>query len=90
VKQPRVDVVVIAVTPELAGIARRIVAQQRRKGIAAESPYGAPKLVKALKAADAAGARQAIIVGPEEWKDRKVVVRELDTGAESAKGFDEL
>ena len=86
----RIEVAVIAVTPELAGVARRIVAQLRARGIAAESPYGAPKLAKALKAADAAGAARAVIVGPEEWQERTVVERDLGTGSERKLAFDEL
>ena len=79
---PRVEVAVVAVTPELAGEARRIVARLRARGVAAETPYGQPKLVKALRAADAAGAARAIIVGPDEWRDGNVVVRDLASGDE--------
>ncbi len=89
-KGPRIEVAVLAVTPELARVARRLVAQLRMKGVAAESPYGAPKLAKALKAADAAGAARAVIVGPEEWKDGNVLVRDLGTGAERVTRADEL
>ncbi len=80
--QPRVEVAVVAVTPELAGEARKIVAKLRARGVAAETPYGAPKLAKALKAADAAGAARVIIVGPDEWQDGNVVVRDLASGTE--------
>jgi histidyl-tRNA synthetase len=79
---PRLEVAVLAVTPGLAGEARRIVAQLRARGVAAETPYGSPKLAKALKAADAAGAARAIIVGPDEWRDGNVVVRDLASGSE--------
>ena len=89
-KLPRIEVAVLAVTPELAGVARRIVARLRAKGISAESPYGSPKLAKALKAADAAGALRALIVGPEEWQDRLVVERDLQSGSERRVAFDEL
>jgi len=89
-KLPRIEVAVLAVTPELAGAARRIVARLRAKGISAESPYGSPKLAKALKAADAAGALRALIVGPEEWQDRLVVERDLQSGSERRVAFDEL
>jgi histidyl-tRNA synthetase len=88
--RPRIEVAVLAVTPELAGAARRIVAQLRAQGVAAETPYGAPKLAKALKAADAAGATRAVIVGPEEWKDGKVLVRDLATGGEELRRAGEL
>jgi histidyl-tRNA synthetase len=86
----RVEVAVLAVSAELAGVARQIVAKLRARGIAAETPYGAPKLGKALRAADEAGASRALIVGPEEWKDRTVLERDLKTGAERKVAFDEL
>ncbi|MFI5317276.1 MAG: histidine--tRNA ligase [Myxococcota bacterium] len=88
--QARVEVAVIAVTPALAREARRIVATLRARGVAAETPYGAPKLAKALKAADAAGAARAVIVGPDEWKDGNVVVRDLASGSESVTRVAEL
>ena len=87
---PRVEVAVLAVSAELAGVARQIVAKLRARAIAAETPYGVPKLGKALRAADEAGAARALIVGPEEWKDRTVVERDLKTGAERKVAFDEL
>lgn len=87
---PRVEVAVLAVTAELAPEARRIVAKLRAKGIAAETPYGVPKLGKALRAADDAGALRALIVGPEEWKERLVLERDLKTGAERKLAFDEI
>jgi histidyl-tRNA synthetase len=89
-KLPRVEVAVLAVTPELAGEARRVVAKLRARGVSAETPYGVPKLGKALRAADEAGALRALIVGPEEWKDRTVLERDLKTGAERKVAFDEL
>ena len=87
---PRIEVAVLAVTPELAGAARRLVAQLRAKGVAAETPYGAPKLAKALKAADAAGATRVVIVGPDEWKDGNVMVKDLRSGAETLLRVDSL
>ena len=87
---PRVEIAVLAVSSELAGVARQIVAKLRARGIAAETPYGVPKLGKALRAADEAGAFRALIVGPEEWRDRTVLERDLKTGAERKVAFDEL
>ena len=87
---PRVEVAVLAVSAELAGVARQVVAKLRARGIAAETPYGVPKLGKALRAADDAGAGRALIVGPEEWKERTVLERDLKTGAERKVAFDEL
>ena len=87
---PRVEVVVVPVTAELAGPARRLVARLRAQGVAAEAPYGLPRIGKALKAADAAGARRVVILGPDEWADGLVVVKDLGSGAETRVRADEL
>jgi histidyl-tRNA synthetase len=87
---PRVEVVVVPITAELAGAARRIVATLRARGVSAEAPYGAAKVGRALKAADAAGASRVVIVGPDEWKDGNVVVRDLASGTEKTVRADEV
>jgi histidyl-tRNA synthetase len=87
---PRVDAYVIPVGDELIPAARQVLVQLRRRGIAADAPYGAPKLGKALKAADASGARRAILVGPDEWEQRSVKVRDLVSGEERLVALDAL
>jgi histidyl-tRNA synthetase len=87
---PRVDAYVIPVGSELLPAARAVLAQLRRRGVSADMPYGAPRLAKALKAADAAGARRAILVGPDEWSRRAVKVRDLVSGEERLVALDEL
>lgn len=86
----RVDTCVIPVGPELAGAARQVVARLRRRGVAADGPFGAPKLGKALKAAAASGARRAILVGPDEWAQGAVKVRDLASGEERLVTLDAL
>jgi len=80
---PRVDVVVVPIVAELLGPARKLVARLRANGTAAEAPYGVPRVGKALKAADAAGAARVVIVGPDEWANGEVVVKDLATGVET-------
>ena len=87
---PRVDMVVVPVTAELAGAARQLVARLRADGKAAEAPYGTPRIGRALKAADAAGATRVVIVGPDEWADGNVVVKDLASGVETRVRADEL
>jgi histidyl-tRNA synthetase len=87
---PRIDAYVVPVGAELLGAARQVLAQLRRRGIAADAPYGAPRLAKALKAAAAAGARRAILVGPDEWSQRCVRVRDLGSGEERLVRLDAL
>jgi histidyl-tRNA synthetase len=87
---PRVDAYVIPVGDALVGAARQVLVQLRRRGVSADAPYGAPRLAKALKAADAAGARRAILVGPDEWAQRAVKVRDLVSGEERLISLDAL
>jgi histidyl-tRNA synthetase len=87
---PRIDAYVIPVGEALIGAARQVLAALRRRGIAADAPYAAPRLGKALKAADAAGARRAILVGPDEWSQGAVKVRDLASGEERLVPLDSL
>ncbi|MFQ5696889.1 MAG: histidine--tRNA ligase [Myxococcota bacterium] len=74
----RIEVIVVPIGAAMCGPARRVVRQLRSRGVAAEAPYDAPKLLKALRAAEQAGARRAVIVGPDEWESGSVVVRDLE------------
>jgi histidyl-tRNA synthetase len=74
---PRVEVVVIPIGEEMRRPARRVVRLLRERGVPADTPYASPKLLKALGAAEAAGATRAVIVGPDEWARDAVVVRDL-------------
>lgn len=74
---PRVDVVVVPIGEEMRAPARRVVRLLRERGVPADTPYASPKLLKALQAAEAAGATRAVIVGPDEWARDSVVVRDL-------------
>jgi len=87
---PRVDVVVVPVTAELAGVARQLVAKLRALGVAAEAPYGVPRIGRALKSADAAGATRVVIVGPDEWQDGNVVLKDLASGSETRVRVEDL
>jgi len=78
----RVDVYVIPIGEEMLRPARQVLRVLRERGVSADAPYGAPRVGKALKAADAAGARRAALVGPEEWKERCVRLRDLASGVE--------
>jgi len=74
---PRVDVVVVPIGEEMRAPARRVVRLLRERGVPADTPYASPKLLKALRAAETAGATRAVIVGPDEWARDSVVVRDL-------------
>jgi histidyl-tRNA synthetase len=86
----RVDVYVIPIGDEMQRPARQVLRRLRERGVSADAPYGAPRVGKALKAADAAGARRAALVGPDEWKDRSVKMRDLASGEERLVGIDDV
>jgi len=86
----RIDALVIPVGEEMLGAARRVAARLRQQNVAAEAPYAARAVGKSLRAAAAAGARRAILVGPDEWEEGAVTVRDLDSGDESRVLFEEL
>ncbi len=79
---PRAEVFVVAIGAEMLGPARRVLAALRDRGVAADSPYAALRVGKALRAADAAGASRAVLVGPDEWAEGQVRVKDLATGEE--------
>jgi histidyl-tRNA synthetase len=54
-----------------------VVQTLRARGVAAEACYGAVRLLKALKTASNLGATRAVLVGPDEWSEQSVVVRDL-------------
>jgi histidyl-tRNA synthetase len=79
---PRVDVFIVPIGAEMLAPARSVARRLRDRGIATEVPYTAVRVGKALKAADQAGAHRAVLVGPDEWKDGCVVLRDLAAGTE--------
>jgi histidyl-tRNA synthetase len=81
---PRLDALVVAIGGEMLGPARKVVRRLRDAGVRAEAPYAPVKVGKALKLADAAGARRAFLVGPDEWADGMVRVRDLASGEETS------
>ena len=87
---PRAEVFVVPIGEEMRGPARRVLATLRRANVAADALYTAARVGRALKAAQAAGARRAILVGPDEWADGHVKVKDLDSGEERVVGLDEL
>lgn len=74
-----VDVVVVPVSVELAGAARKVATELRGAGLRTSTPLELRKLGKELSRADKAGARAVVIVGQEDWDAGNVTVRSLAT-----------
>jgi histidyl-tRNA synthetase len=77
--EPRtqVDAAVIPVTEDLFPAAREVARLLRQSSVRVSTPLELRKLGKELTRADKSGARFAVIVGDEEWQDRRVVLRDL-------------
>ena len=87
---PRVDVVVVPIGGDMRQVARRVVAKLRSLGVRVDTPYAAPRVARALKAAEASGAARVVLVGPDEWEDGSVKVKDMASGRETVVRFDEL
>ena len=75
-----VDVVVIPTQDDLADAARAVARQLRQAAVRTLTPLQLRKLGKEITRADRAGARAVVIMGPGDWAEGNVVVRDLRTG----------
>jgi histidyl-tRNA synthetase len=65
--------------------ARQVARQLREAGQRAEAPYAPMKVGKAFKAAELAGATEVVLVGPDEWANGEVQVKNLTTGEQTTR-----
>jgi histidyl-tRNA synthetase len=86
---PAVDVWVAYADAALLDDAMRIARRLRDRGRSVEFALGGQQLSRQLKAASAAGAREALVLQPEELERGDAVVRRLDTGDETRVRLDE-
>lgn len=84
-----VDLAVIAVNEEVRGAALSTVSKLRAAGRSVIYPYRSSGVGKALKAAAAAGVREAIVIGPDEVAAGEIVVRDLAGGSERRMKLDD-
>ncbi len=77
-----VDTCVIAVDPSVRKEALSIVSSLRKLGCRVIYPYRKVSVGRALKSAASSGAREAVIVGPNEIQKGEVVVKDLQKGSE--------
>jgi len=57
----------------------------RLAGERAEAPFAPMKVGKAFQAAELFGAKRVILVGPDEWRDGKVKVKDLASREETVR-----
>ncbi len=85
-----VDAFLVAITsddlPEVLSLAHRL----RDRGVRVEFALKQQSISKQLKLAAARPAQRAVMVGPDERKAGRAIVRDLETGHEEKVGFDQL
>lgn len=76
------DCYVVVADEALRGEAVKLIHQLRDAGIAVDYAFTPAKVGKQFQAASAAGARYALVVGPEEWRTGEVKLKNLANGTE--------
>jgi len=84
------DFVVLAVDEGSESAALQIVSRLRSAGRSVIFPFVVGSVGKSLKAAAAAGARRAIVVGPREIAEGSFSVRDLRSSVQEKRSIDEL
>ena len=67
-----------------------IAGELRRAGIRTDMAYGGRALKTAMKAADASGAKVALVLGERELAEGTAMVRDLRTGEQNPVALDRL
>lgn len=89
--QPKIgpDYYIVTVTPELTEEAVKLSARLSRK-TSCDLDLMGRKFGKQLEYANAIGAKNVIILGPKEWADKKVKVKNMATGEERLAAIETL
>ena len=85
-----VDVFIVPIRPEQRDLALRIAQAQRERGRSAVYALREQSVRKQFQAAEAAGARSVVILGPDEVDRGRAMVRNMASGDEEERALDEL
>ena len=77
------DDVVISLSPELRNAAMQVASSLRATGRSVDLVLEDKRLKWAFKHAERSGAQRLVMVMPDEWKDGKVRIKDLETGEEN-------
>ena len=77
------DDVVISLSPELRNAAMQVASSLRATGRSVDLVLEDKRLKWAFKHAERSGAQRLVMVMPDEWKDGKVRIKDLETGEET-------
>ena len=85
-----IDDVVISLSPELRNAAMSVASSLRNTGRSVDLVLEEKRLKWAFKHAERSGAERLVMVMPEEWKDGKVKIKDLETGEEEEVSIESL
>ena len=77
------DDIVISLSPELRNAAMSVASSLRSAGRAVDLVLEDKRLKWAFKHAERSGAQRLVMVMPDEWKEGKVRIKDLETGEET-------
>ncbi|RLE72117.1 MAG: histidine--tRNA ligase [Thermoprotei archaeon] len=84
----RIDVYVIPLSEEFLGYSIEISNKLREKGFLVDIELGGREIRKALRHASNIGARNVILIGKKEFSEKKVTIRNMDTGEQKTIALD--
>jgi len=85
-----VDDVVISLSPELRNAAMSVATSLRNTGKSVDLVLEDKRLKWAFKHAERSGAQRLVMVMPDEWKEGKVKIKDLESGEEIEVSIDSL
>ena len=85
-----VDDVVISLSPELRNAAMSVATSLRNTGKSVDLVLEDKRLKWAFKHAERSGAQRLVMVMPDEWKEGKVKIKDLESGEETEVSVDSL
>ena len=85
-----VDDVVISLSPELRNAAMSVATSLRNTGKSVDLVLEDKRLKWAFKHAERSGAQRLVMVMPDEWKEGKVKIKDLESGEEVEVSIDSL
>jgi len=87
---PAVDYFLIAVTDAERSVLRQVATRLRAAGHSVAYMFRGTSVARQFKEADARGARNAVVIGPDDVARGRAVVREMGSGSERSVPLDEL
>ena len=89
-EEPLLDVYVVAVSAELVSQAVKITDCLRREGVRVDTDYCGKSLKAQLRQAERKNARFSIVIGPDEFKENSVMVKDMMTGNQEKVRIEDL